>query len=170
MFSIQLLKFSSSNGIVSTGYTVNIPCRLRISFLIFGSAVEHWSDAYSCPSSSTGLVGAMLDKRIDGFTARSLALRSCYSISPKVHCSTSERCFYCTQRMWPPSSTVDVHSLLYESKRKGIFSVPITSSMLVSLLWSNEKVTSAVATTSGIIPNSLLCIFDVGYIHDVTCA
>lgn len=51
MFSIQLLKFSSSNGIVSTGYTINIPCRLRISFLIFGSAVEHWSDAYSCPSS-----------------------------------------------------------------------------------------------------------------------
>jgi len=130
MFSIQLLKFSSSNGIVSTSYTINIPCRLRISFLIFGSAVEHWSDAYSCPSSSIGLVGGMLDKRIDGFTAQSLALRSCYSISPKVHCSTSERCFYCTQRMWPPSSVVNVHSLLYELKRKDIFSVPITS-MLV---------------------------------------
>ncbi|KYQ52870.1 hypothetical protein ALC60_07948, partial [Trachymyrmex zeteki] len=56
MFSIQLLKFSSSNGIVSTGYTINIPCRLRISFLIFGSAVEHWSDAYSCPSSDMDML------------------------------------------------------------------------------------------------------------------
>lgn len=64
------------------------------NFLIFSSAVEHWSDAHSCPRSTTGLVGAMLDKRIDGFTARSLAPRSCYSISPKVHCSTRELLLY----------------------------------------------------------------------------
>lgn len=104
---------------------------LRISFLIFGSAVEHWSDAHSCPR-STDLVGAVLDKRIDGFTARSLALRSCYSITPKVHERASERRFYCTQRTWPPSSIVDGYSPLRRSKRKGmISSVQNTSSMFI---------------------------------------
>lgn len=53
----------------------------------------------------TDLVGAVLDKHIDGFTARSLAPRSCYSISQKVHCSTREH-FYYTQWTWSPSSMV----------------------------------------------------------------
>lgn len=29
-----------------------IPCNLRTSFLIFNSAVEHWSHAHSCPHST----------------------------------------------------------------------------------------------------------------------
>lgn len=110
---------------------MNIPCHLGTSLLIFSSAVEHWSGAHSCPRScppSAGLVGAVLDKRIDGFTARSLAPRSCYSISPKVHCSTRERRFYYTQRAWPPSSMV---TRRYVGRKSIIFIVPITSSTFV---------------------------------------
>jgi len=121
-----------SNYIILTHCTVNILCYLRTSFLIFSSTVEHWSDAYSCPSLIVHWSGKCNARQAYRWFYRSLASQSCCSISPKVHCSTNKRRFYCIQRKWPPSLIVNVHSPLYRSKWKSmISSIPTTSSIFV---------------------------------------